>query len=477
VWSKKVYVFNSFKELAMKCKLLFFGMIFSVIFAQNYSVEFDASDATSGNVNDYIKLDNLINDQEFIEHNLDYEMTFECFIKPHTYHQSFTNSSFILGGIIERLVIDDNGYLACNIKNQEGDLINLVSNDQLELNQWNHIALTYAGVSISLYINGVYQGSKGSSTSYADMQYLFIDGNDGISIGIACMENGWWYPYDGLIDEIRISNIKRYWDDFEVTNFKFKPDSNTVILYHLDTIINNKIINDSYYGAKYDADIFSITLNEDSPFQTPIGNGTPEDPYQISDLNELHWIASDTANWSYHYVQTADINAAETKTWNSGLGWPPIGNEYAHFTGDYNGNNFTIDSLFISRDTIDNIGFFGIIEGTVRNLNLSDVDIIGRSHTGGITGVNLGAISYCNSSGLINGFNLVGGLAGFNSAIAKIEYCSSTCTITGVSDNIGGLVGVNSNSSIVSSYATGSVSGNNQVGGLVGWNYKYSSIE
>ena len=67
----------------------------------------------------------------------------------------------------------------------------------------------------------------------------------------------------------------------------------------------------------------------------------------------------------------------------------------------------------------------------------------------------------------VSGNNLVGGLVGYNNGIISQSF--ATGAILGAY-SVGGLVGVNDNGIISQSYATGSVTGAYNVGGLVGWN-------
>ena len=75
------------------------------------------------------------------------------------------------------------------------------------------------------------------------------------------------------------------------------------------------------------------------------------------------------------------------------------------------------------------------------------------------------------STGSVTGDNYVGGLVGSNSYEVSDSY--STGSVTSEEGSyIGGLVGFNGDPGTVSdSYSTGSVSGNLHVGGLVGRNY------
>ncbi|MBS4012758.1 MAG: hypothetical protein KGZ97_03215 [Bacteroidetes bacterium] len=56
-----------------------------------------------------------------------------------------------------------------------------------------------------------------------------------------------------------------------------------------------------------------------------VGDGSAGNPYQIATLNNLYWISQNPTKWYSHYIQTANINASATSTWNSGAGWQSIG--------------------------------------------------------------------------------------------------------------------------------------------------------
>ena len=68
-------------------------------------------------------------------------------------------------------------------------------------------------------------------------------------------------------------------------------------------------------------------LNNGYPFFSaslePQGDGTLENPYKIQTLANLYWLSQTPAHWDKHFVQTANIDASETSTWNSGAGWSP----------------------------------------------------------------------------------------------------------------------------------------------------------
>jgi hypothetical protein len=86
----------------------------------------------------------------------------------------------------------------------------------------------------------------------------------------------------------------------------------------------------------------------------------------------------------------------------------------------------------------------------------------------------MGSITNCYATGSVSGISDIGGLAGCND-YNTITNSYATGNVTGTS-NIGGLVGLNS-SNVINSYAVGGVSGSSGVGGLVGNNYYYSSTD
>jgi PKD domain/The GLUG motif len=228
----------------------------------------------------------------------------------------------------------------------------------------------------------------------------------------------------------------------------------------------------TYYYRAYATNSLGTSYDEEYSFiTTSLGSGTSADPYQINNLDELRWISENPARWNSYFIQTADIDASATSTWNSGEGFSPIGNEPEYFTGNYDGQGFEIDGLYINRPSTSNIGLFGYTtNASIDNVGIIDVDIIGFYATGGLVGYNYtSTINGCFSSGNVYGHNHVGGLVG-SSSNSTIHNSYSTCSMSG-NDSVGGLVGGSfSNSTISNSSSTGVVSGHETLGGLVGSN-------
>ena len=166
--------------------------------------------------------------------------------------------------------------------------------------------------------------------------------------------------------------------------------------------------------------------------------------------------------------------------WNDGAGWKPIS---LSRNATFDGNGYTIVNLYINLPNLPYaqypIGLFGSNGGTIRNVVLDGVDVTGgrsgfRSGVGGLVGANYGAIGGSTVNGTVTGNDYVGGLVGF-SEHATISGSTARVAVTG-NDYVGGLVGHNGGyaiggrPAISGSTASGTVTGNDHVGGLVGEN-------
>ncbi|MEI7689293.1 MAG: GLUG motif-containing protein, partial [Candidatus Nomurabacteria bacterium] len=201
----------------------------------------------------------------------------------------------------------------------------------------------------------------------------------------------------------------------------------------------------------------------------------------ITSCSELQDMNNDV---TLSYYLANDIDCSETTTWNSGAGFMPIGYTYdnststpygSNFTGTFNGNGHTISNLYINLPTYYDVGLFGETSGaTIENVGLMNVNIIGLGDVGGLIGYDNSSSSVTNSytTGNIKGSDWeIGGLIGWNNGGSIYGSYSEANVDGGTSGDIGGLVGGISGStgSTENSYATGSVSGGNGVGGFTGY--------
>ncbi|MCD4817417.1 MAG: PKD domain-containing protein [Candidatus Cloacimonetes bacterium] len=281
--------------------------------------------------------------------------------------------------------------------------------------------------------------------------------------------------------DFSIGNITNWDWDFNYDGTIDSNDQNPFFIYPVSGIYTVSLtVSDEFGEIDTEIKINYITVNNNGT--QPDGAGTSGNPYQISSLANLLWLSDNISSWDKHYIQTADIDASSTSSWNGGDGFSPIGVSYSNrFTGIYNGMGYTIIGLDIDRLYTHNIGLFGYASGTISNLGIEDVYIKGDDCVGGLVGRSLSAtIENCYSTGTVKGrdyqANSTGGLVGRAESDTNIDNCYSFCTILGVSD-LGGLVGTNDHSNIINSCALGSVLGSwHFAGGIVGSNQNNSTI-
>lgn len=176
------------------------------------------------------------------------------------------------------------------------------------------------------------------------------------------------------------------------------------------------------------------------------GSGTEEDPYQISNEEQLAAFrdsVNDGSRGGYvdTYIElTSDINL-------QGDDWEPIGNmndmeSYSTiFMGTFDGADHTISELnYETDDFICGAGLFGVSFGTIRNLTMEDAAVTvtdGESLAiADVIGYNGGSVENVKLTGSssVTGNNCTGGLIGGNKGI--VSDCSvDGVTVTVIGDN------------------------------------------
>lgn len=115
------------------------------------------------------------------------------------------------------------------------------------------------------------------------------------------------------------------------------------------------------------------------------------------------------------------------------------------FGGTFEGQGHTVSGLELSGDA-SHMGLFRYVQavGTVRDLKATgNIDAAGTlNEIGAIVGTNYGTISGCSFSGTISGQNNVGGIAGTNEGSGMIYNCKTEGSVEG-DHYVGGIVGQN----------------------------------
>ena len=242
------------------------------------------------------------------------------------------------------------------------------------------------------------------------------------------------------------------------------------------------------------------------------GSGEPNDPYLISDANHMQAIGADSNDWDKYFKLMSNVDLSEyTGTEFNIIGEFVSSNNPKNkpFTGVFDGNGHTILNFIYTSTDEGGIGLFNLLSGVnaeIKNLGLinPNVDagtgysvgslvgrlydgiitncyaeggsIAGRSRIGGLVGWNHeGAISNCYATGSVFGDQFVGGLVGYNQN--TIVDCYTSGNVTGGDDSycVGGLCGKSTGpdhgtgqSRIQSCFSKATVTGNGEIGGLIG---------
>jgi hypothetical protein len=182
-------------------------------------------------------------------------------------------------------------------------------------------------------------------------------------------------------------------------------------------------------------------------FSSNPGDGTADNPYQLSEPN--HLIAMDTdpnAAGGKHFVLAGDIIFdPNIHIFDDAL--------IQSFDGILDGQGYNIENLTIITDqpTISDVGLFGTLEAGsvvqntgVKNTLISTLVTIETEVTriGTICGLNEGTIDQCNVFGIVRGGQFVGGLVGSN--FGTITDCYTAGLVEGYS-TVGGISGGNGN--------------------------------
>ena len=239
------------------------------------------------------------------------------------------------------------------------------------------------------------------------------------------------------------------------------------------------------------------------------GKGTKDDPYQIATGSQLAYFAERVNAEEYgekyagtYFELTEDIDLG-------GKEWTPVGetvadlimggHEYFVFSGNFDGNGYTIKNLTIGTETSpysgDVCGLFGATSGTIEDVVLENVSInyVGGNHSSGygfrmggaLVGYSMGDIVNCTvigldmkagSDGSYVALNSIGGLVGIQDGGTTVSHSRVSGKIeeSTKKGNVGGFVGTlakGSSAKYCGADVSVEVTGNGRgiaVGGFVG---------
>ncbi len=146
------------------------------------------------------------------------------------------------------------------------------------------------------------------------------------------------------------------------------------------------------------------------------GVGGFDTVYEISNAGQLYWFSEkvrrDAAAFgAANAVLTADItvnrgvllpDGTVTTETEDFLPWMPVGTPESPFGGIFDGRGRTVSGLYYS-GTDSQVGLFGQLTGTVRNVGVLDSYFSGEDLVGGVAGQNSGTVQYCYAACQVRG--------------------------------------------------------------------------
>lgn len=272
---------------------------------------------------------------------------------------------------------------------------------------------------------------------------------------VAEYASGEVYQIDANVTLYAVWEPETYTINFDANGGKGELESITVT-YGNTMRMPNTIIKDGYYlkgwskskgattpdyrlGLDYkpetDMMLYAVwgqsTWSGDVAISFAGGDGTQNNPYQISNAAELALLAQkvNTQGSSFdtpvYYKLTDNIDLGYNP-------WVPIGLGDASgqfFKGSFNGNGYTISGLYVSSDEYKYYGLFGVVNnssihnftltGDFEDIDIADRDVymggvVGRANTSYISNVN---VSYFDISNVT--------ASNSNTAVAKYIYVGS----------------------------------------------------
>lgn len=194
------------------------------------------------------------------------DFTWECFVYPQTvdsYQTFFDTRTATIGGDSTGFFFGTPGGSANPIVYSNSQL--LASSVSLNLNAWNHVALTRVSGTISIWINGTNAGSQAGINAGLSQQRVFIGGSTNSALN-----------FTGYIASARIVNgIAVYTGSFAPSNYCFNRSQDagqnvSAISAPQTALLLRTISGDSYLN---DNSQYSLIVNNtggvESSTQTP----------------------------------------------------------------------------------------------------------------------------------------------------------------------------------------------------------------
>jgi len=223
---------------------------------------------------------------------------------------------------------------ADNCQELTPDPFKVYQQNEAQKTSWQHIAgVIDSDGYLYLFVNG-----KGGKIPYVTPNNGFCESDDSVEVGATTSHDpeNLYIPFDGQLDEVRISDIARYdTENFTPFTSPFISDSNTLALYHFDGDANDASVNGNNGQVIGNVQFVDSTVVPPSPTPTltptptsspsyatpiyatpprsggPTSTPTPPTPIPVSRNYQRVFVTSTTYNGNLGGLTGADAKCQE----------------------------------------------------------------------------------------------------------------------------------------------------------------------
>jgi hypothetical protein len=233
--------------------------------------------------------------------------------------------------------------------NRSGTDVNATGTSVLPLNAWSHLAVTYGGGSLKLYVNGIQVASRSQTGNINSSTAPLRIGGDKV----------WGEYFTGLIDEVRVYNTP-------LTAAQIQTDMNTPVVGTPDTTPPAVLLTAPADGATVSGTAVAVTAGASDDVGVvgvqflldgnPLGAEDTTSPYSVS------WNSTTAANGTHTLTAVARdgagnkaTSAAVTITVDNDVTAPSVS-----LTAPADGATLSGSGVQVSADASDNVGVVGV---------------------------------------------------------------------------------------------------------------------
>jgi len=206
------------------------------------------------------------------------------------------------------------------------------------------------------------------------------------------------------------------------------------------------------------------------------GDGTEENPFLISSVEDWQTLCRTQKDWGAHFelTRTLDFTGAEVRS----VGWDYDPDNEFHplpsFTGSLNGNYFHLRNVNLNRPDMNDVALFYSLKGArIQNLFIDNISVDARTYAGALAVyISSSTVSRCLMSGSVQSLDCAGGMATLISGDSQIQSCILQTNVrvrnelNPVGGSAGGITCFTQDTAFLKCSSAGTIVGKTEAGGL-----------